>query len=92
MPAAEEKRSSEDRARADLQCQQLQQQVHGLQGQVQAGQAQVAEAHRLRVEACVAADTAVQTACQRLSAYESNAQQQISTAEQVLLCSSPEVQ
>ena len=79
---AEEKRSSEDRARADLQCQQLQQQVHQLQQQVQAGQGQVAEAHRLRLEARVAADTAIDNASQRLEAFELRLRQHVSTAEQ----------
>ena len=81
--AAEEKRSSEDRARADLQCQQLQQQVHGLQVQMQAAHGQVAEAHRLRLEAHVAADAAIDAACQRLAALEPKLQRQISQAEQV---------
>lgn len=83
MHAAEEKRSSEDRARADLQCQQLQQQVHGLQGQMQAAQGQVAEANRLRLEAWVAADAAMDKACQKLDALEPRLQQQISQANQV---------
>lgn len=81
--AAEEKRSSEDRARADLQCQQLQQQVHGLQVQMQTAEGQVAEAHRLRLEAHVAADAAIDAACQRLDALEPRLQRQISQAEQV---------
>ena len=80
--AGEEKRSSEDRARADLQCQQLQQQVHALQVQLQGGQGQVAEAHRVRVEACVAADAAIEGACQRLDALQPNLQRKIKRAEQ----------
>ena len=79
----EDKRSSEDRARADLQCQQLQQQVHTLQTQLQGAQGQVAEAHRVRLETCVAADTALEHACQKLNALESQLQQQISEAEKV---------
>jgi len=83
VSAAEEKRSSEDRTRADLQCQQLQQQVHGLQVQLQAAQGQVAGAHRLRLEACVAADAAIEAACLKLDAMEPQLQRKISQAEQV---------
>ena len=81
--AGEEKRSSEDRARADLQCQQLQQQVHALQTQLQGAQGQAAEAHRLRTESCVAADCVLQQACQKLSALEPRLQCKISQAEKV---------
>ena len=81
--AGEEKRSSEDRARADLQCQQLQQQVHALQTQLQAAQGLVAEAHRLSVESGVAADRVLEQACQKLSALEPELQSRISQAEKV---------
>jgi len=66
-----------------LQCQQLQQQVHSLQVQMQAAHGQVAEAHRLRLEAHVAADAGIDAACQRLAALEPRLQHQISQAEQV---------
>ena len=50
---------------------------------MQAAQSQVAEAHRLRLEAHVAADAAIDAACQRLDALEPRLQHQISQAEQV---------
>lgn len=81
--AGEEKRSSEDRARADLQCQQLQQQVHVLQSQLQGAQGQAAEAHRLRMDSCVLADRLLEQACHRLSALEPQLQSRISHAEKV---------
>ena len=81
--AGEEKRSSEDRSRADLQCQQLQQQVHALQTQLQGAQGQAAEAHRLSVESCVAADSVLEQACQKLTALEPQLQCNISQAEKV---------
>ena len=84
--AGEEKRSSEDRARADLQCQQLQQQVHALQTQLQGAQGQVADADRLRMESCVAADRVLEQACQKLSALEPELQCKISQAEKVCAC------
>ena len=81
--AGEEKKSSEDRARADLQCQQLQQQVHALQTQLQGAQGQAAEAHRLRMDSSIAADRALEQACQKLSALEPELQSKISQAEKV---------
>lgn len=66
-----------------MQCQQLQQQVHALQVQLQGAQGQVAEAHRLRLEALVAADSAIEHACHKLDVLEPRLQRGISQAEKV---------
>ncbi len=50
---------------------------------MQAAHGQVAEAHRLRLEANVAADAAIDAACRRLDALEPRLQHQIGQAEQV---------
>lgn len=83
--AVEEKRASEDRMRAELQCQQLQGQVHGLQLQQQEAQAQVAEAHRLRLEACAAADAAIQAADRQVDTMQSSLEQHLSRSQQVMM-------
>ena len=57
--------------------------MHGLQGQLQSAQGQVAQAHRLSLEACVAADAAIESACHQLDALEPQLQHKISQAEQV---------
>lgn len=69
--------------RAELQCQQLQGQVHGLQLQQQQAQGQVADAHRLRLEACASADAAIQAADRKLDTMQSRLEQHFSRSQQV---------
>lgn len=69
--------------RAELQCQQLQGQVHSLQLQQQHSQSQVADAYRLRLEACAAAGAAIQAADRKLDAMQSRLEQHFSHSQQV---------
>lgn len=65
--------------------QQLQGQVHALQLQQQLAQTQVAEAHRLRLEAYAAADAAIHAADRKLDDLQTSLEKRVCRAQQASL-------